>query len=273
MYPFNYIRATDLLSAEDLLAGDEECILLAGGMTLLPTMKQRLAQPSQLLDLTALDELKGITVTSSAVTIRALTVHADVAESEEIRSRLPALASLAGNIGDPQVRNRGTIGGSVANADPAADYPAALLALDATVVTNHRSLPAEQFFIDMFETALEGNEIVKSVSFRIPDRAAYSKFPNPASRYAIAGVFMADFGGEYRVAVTGVAGCVFRYTAVEEALQNALTLESLQQALSENPLDEDELNDDIHASAAYRAHLTAVLAKRALQQLDESLAS
>ncbi len=268
MYPFKYVRATDLVSAEELLAGDEECVVLAGGMTLLPTMKQRLAQPSSLLDLSDLDEFKGITVTSSAVTIRAMTVHADVAESGEIAACLPALSNLAAEIGDPQVRNRGTIGGSVANADPAADYPAALLALDATVVTNHRSLPAEQFFIDMFETALEGNEIVQSVSFKIPRRAAYEKFPNPASRYAIAGVFIAEFDGAYRVAVTGVAGAAFRYSAVEEALQADPSVESLQQAMEDNPLDEDELNDDIHASAAYRADLTSVLAQRAFLRLD-----
>ena len=268
MYPFKYVRATDLVAAEELLSGDEECIVLAGGMTLLPTMKQRLAQPSRLLDLSALEELHGITVTSSAVTIRAMTVHADVAESSDILSRLPALAGLAAEIGDPQIRNRGTIGGSVANADPAADYPAALLALDATVVTSHRSLSADQFFIDMFETALEGNEIVQSISFKIPLKATYVKFPNPASRYAVAGVFVAEFDGEYRVAVTGVAGAVFRYTAVEEALQNDPTIESIQQALSEHPLDEDELNDDIHASAAYRAHLTGVLAQRAFLNLS-----
>ena len=268
MYPFNFERVGDIAEAETLLSGDEECILIAGGMTLLPTMKQRLAQPTRLLDLSSIESLTGITVSSSAVTIKALTTHAEVASDAGIKENLPALAALAEGIGDPQVRNRGTLGGSLANADPAADYPAALLALDATVVTNHRSIPAEQFFIDMFETTLEGNEIITSASFKIPTRAAYVKFPNPASRYAIVGVFIAQFDSEYRVAVTGAAGSVFTLPNVEEALTSEASVESLEQALAASPVDEDELNDDIHASAAYRAHLINVMVQRAFKQLN-----
>ena len=268
MYPFNFERVVDIAEAEKLLSGDEECVLIAGGMTLLPTMKQRLAQPTRLLDLSSVESLTGITVNDSAVTIRAMTTHADVANDAGIRANLPALVDLAEGIGDPQVRNCGTLGGSLANADPAADYPAALLALEATVVTNHRSIPAEQFFIDMFETALEGNEIITSASFKIPSRAAYIKFPNPASRYAIVGVFVAQFDNRYRIAVTGAAGSVFTLPSVEEALLEDASVDSLEKALAASPVDQDELNDDIHASAAYRAHLIHVITKRAFEQLS-----
>lgn len=267
MYEFKYTKIESVDTAEELLSGDEECILLAGGMTLLPTMKQRLAQPAQLLDLGGVEKLKGIVVTGSMVTINAMTTHADVAASAEIAASIPALTELAGLIGDPQVRNRGTIGGSVANADPAADYPAAVVALDGVVVTNHRSVVADEFFIDMFETALEGNEIITSVTFKKPTRAAYAKFPNPASRYAVVGVFIAEFDGQYRVAVTGARGSVFRLSAIEEALSSNASLEALREALRQNPVSEDELNDDIHASAEYRAHLTAVMTERAFQAL------
>jgi len=235
MYPFNFERVGGIAEAEKLLSGDDECILIAGGMTLLPAMKQRLAQPAFLLDLSSVESLAGITVSDSAVTIRAMTTHADVAGDADIKENLPALAALAAGIGDPQVRNRGTLGGSLANADPAADYPAALLALDATVVTNHRSIPAEQFFIDMFETTLEGNEIITSASFKI---------------------------------VTGAAGSVFTLSSVEDALRDEASVESLEKALAASPVDEDELNDDIHASAAYRAHLIPVMVRRAFEQLN-----
>ena len=267
MYEFKYTKIDSVDTAEELLSGDEECILLAGGMTLLPTMKQRLAQPARLLDLGGVDKLKGINLTGSVVTIKAMTTHADVASSADLAASIPALSDLAGLIGDPQVRNRGTIGGSVANSDPAADYPAAVVALDGVVVTNHRSVVADEFFIDMFETALEGNEIIISVSFRIPTRAAYAKFPNPASRYAVVGVFIAEFDGHYRVAVTGAGGSVFRLTAVEEALSANASLDALREALLQKPVSDDELNDDIHASAEYRAHLVGVMAERAFQAL------
>ncbi len=267
MYEFKYTKIETIDSAEEMLSGEEECILLAGGMTLLPTMKQRLAQPSRLLDLGGLDKLKGIDVTGSVVSIKAMTTHADVAASEEVVATIPALAELAGLIGDPQVRNRGTIGGSVANADPAADYPAAVVALDGVVVTNHRSVVAEEFFIDMFETALEGNEIITSVTFKVPTRAAYAKFPNPASRYAVVGVFIAEYDGQYRVAVTGAGGSVFRLQAVEEALSANASLDALREVLKQNPVSDDELNEDIHASAEYRAHLVAVMTERAFQAM------
>jgi len=267
MYEFKYTKVDSIATAEELLSGEEECILLAGGMTLLPTMKQRLAQPSQLLDLAGVSNLRGINRTGSVVTINSMTTHAEVANSSELADAIPALAALAECIGDPQVRNRGTIGGSVANADPAADYPAAVVALDGTVVTNHRNIAADEFFLDIFETALEGNEIITSVTFKVPDRAAYAKFPNPASRYAIVGVFIAEFSGQYRVAVTGAGGSVFRLSAVEEALGENASLQSLQTALHENPVSADELNDDIHASNDYRAHLTAVMAERAFNAL------
>ena len=267
MYEFKYTRIEDIAVAEELLSGEDECVLLAGGMTLLPTMKQRLAQPSQLLDLAGLPDLAGVTVTENSVSIRAMTTHAVVASSERINERIPALSALAGDIGDPQVRNRGTIGGSVANADPAADYPAAVVALNGTVVTNHRSIAADEFFLDMFETALEGNEIVTSVSFKIPSRAAYMKFPNPASRYAVVGVFMAEYSGKYRIAVTGARGSVFRLDSVEAALENEASLESLNNAFKEYPVSGDEINEDIHASGEYRLHLIRVLTERAFNQL------
>lgn len=267
MYEFKYTRLDSVAAAEELLSGDEECILLAGGMTLLPTMKQRLAQPSQLLDLGGVSNLRGISRMGSVLTVKSMTTHSEVAASTEIVDAIPALSALAEQIGDPQVRNRGTIGGSVANADPAADYPAAVVALDGSVVTNHRTIAADEFFIDIFETALEGNEIITGVTFQVPDRAAYAKFPNPASRYAVVGVFIAEFSGLYRVAVTGAAGSVFRMSALEEALANDASLESLKNSLQENPVEAEELNDDIHASNSYRAHLVSVMAERAFTGL------
>ena len=268
MYEFKYKKIDSIDIAEELLTGEDECILLAGGMTLLPTMKQRLAQPSALLDLGGVSELSGIEQSGSVVTVKAMTTHAEVAASETVTAAIPALAALASEIGDPQVRNRGTIGGSVANADPSADYPAAVVALDGTVVTNHRKVVAEEFFIDMFETALEGNEIITSVDFKVPTRAAYAKFPNPASRYAVVGVFIAEFEGQYRVAVTGAKGSVFRLTELEEALSADASVDSLRKAIQENPISADEMNEDIHASSDYRAHLTGVMAERAFNNLS-----
>ena len=267
MYEFKYTRIDSVAAAEEQLSGEEECILLAGGMTLLPTMKQRLAQPSELLDLGGVSNLKGITKTGSVVAVKAMTTHAEVASSETVKESIPGLADLASGIGDPQVRNRGTIGGSVANADPSADYPAAVVALDGTVVTNHRSVLADEFFIDMFETALEGNEIITSVNFKVPTRAAYAKFPNPASRYAVVGVFISEFDGTYRVAVTGAKGSVFRLPELEEALAADASLESVRKSLQDNPVSAEEMNEDIHASSEYRAHITGVMAERAFAAL------
>ncbi len=263
MYEFKYVKLDSVDQAVELLSGDDEGILLGGGMTLLPTMKQRLAQPSQLLDLGGVAELSGVKKSGDSVVIGAMTPHAQVSASAEVKQAIPALADLASEIGDPQVRNRGTIGGSLANADPSADYPAAVVGLNASIKTNLRSIEADEFFLDMFETALEGNEIITAVSFPVPTRAAYAKFPNPASRYAVVGVFIAEIEGQYRVAVTGARGSVFRYTEAEEALNENASVESLE-GLS---IDADEMNEDIHASAEYRAHLVGVMCRRAFSAL------
>ena len=259
MYPFRYTRPVSLEEAVERLAAAEDGWLLAGGQTLLPTMKQRLAQPSDLVDLDGIPSLAGIERTGDAIVIGAMTRHREVASSGVVAAAIPGLAGLAGGIGDPQVRNCGTLGGSVANADPAADYPAALVALGATVRTSEREIPAESFFTGMFETALGEAEIVTAVVFPLPVRAAYAKFPNPASRYAIAGVFVAEGAGGVRVAVTGAGPSVFRVPEMEEALAGRFAPESVA-AVSISP---EGLNADIHASAEYRAHLVTVMAKRA----------
>lgn len=260
MYEFEYHRPSSLDEAARLLAANEDAKLLAGGHTLLPTLKQRLAQPSALIDISGIAELRGIREEAGGLTIGAGTRHAEVAASEVVRRMIPALADLAEEIGDPQVRNRGTIGGSISNNDPAADYPAALLGLGATVRTNRREIAADDFFTGMFETALEPDEIVTAVHFPKPDKAAYAKFPNPASRYAIVGVFVAVSGGGVRVAVTGAGPCVFRVQAMEAALASNFTPDALDSVT----VAADDLNSDIHASAEYRAHLVKVMAKRAV---------
>ncbi len=260
MYEFSYHKAASLKDALDTLQSADDGKLLAGGMTLLPTMKQRLAAPDQLIDLAGVKELAGIEKHDNHVVIGAMTRHAEVASSELIESTIPALAALAELIGDPQVRNRGTLGGSVANSDPAADYPAAVVGLGATVITDNRSIEADEFFVDMFETELEEHEIITSISFPIPDTAAYMKFPNPASRYAVAGVFVARFGSTVRVAVTGAGGSVFRQDAMEKALEADFSPAALEGIV----VSADGLNEDIHASAEYRAHLVGVMAKRAV---------
>ena len=261
MYAFNYHKPASLADAAKLAGANAEGKLMAGGMTLLPTMKQRLAAPSDIIDMGKLDELRGIKADGKSVTIGAMTRHAAVASSAEVKKAIPALAELAGFIGDPAVRTRGTIGGSIANNDPAADYPAACLALGATITTNKRSLSAEQFFTGLFETALEEGEIVTGVSFPIPEKAAWQKFRNPASRYAIVGVFVAKTGSDVRVAVTGAGSSgVFRQKDFEAALKgnfSAAALDGKAQAQS-------GLNSDMHADAEYRAHLIGVLTKRAV---------
>src|SRR5579862_8983867 len=214
MYEFDYSRAASLDDAVKALA-DDDAKLVAGGMTLLPTLKLRLAKPSQLIDLAAIPSLKGITEEGDAVVIGAMTRHADVNRSDVVRRAVPALAAMAGMIGDPAVRNRGTIGGSIANNDPAADYPAAVVALNATVRTNKREIAADQFFTGMFETALGEGEIVTAVRFLKVQAANYQKFRNPASRYAIVGVFVARTAAGVRVAVTGAGPCVFRVPEME----------------------------------------------------------
>ena len=259
MYDFNYHRPSSLAEAAKL-AGGAEAKIVAGGMTLVPTMKQRLAQPSDLVDLAGIAELKGIKVDASTVTIGAMTTHNDVAHSAEVKKMIPALAALAEGIGDPQVRNRGTIGGSISNNDPAADYPAALVGLDATVVTNKRKIKADDFFKGMFETALGTGEIVTAVSFPKPEKAGYAKFPNPASRYAMVGVMAAKTAGGVRVAVTGAGPGVFRQKDMEKALSANFSADAIKGVKT----DSKNLNSDIHGSADYRAHLVGVMAGRAV---------
>jgi len=260
MYAFEYQRPASLADAAALIGADAEAKLVAGGMTLIPTLKQRLASPTQLVDLGAIGEIKGICEEAGGLTIGAMTTHHAVEWSETVKRVIPALAELAGGIGDAQVRNRGTIGGSIANNDPAADYPGAVLALDAVVRTDRREIAADGFFTGMFETALEEGEIIKAVHFPRPERAKYMKFANPASRYAMAGVFVAVTGGQVRVAVTGAGPCAFRWTEAEQAL----TADFSPDALNGLALDPAALNSDIHASAEYRAHLVTVMAKRAV---------
>ncbi|QQP88464.1 xanthine dehydrogenase family protein subunit M [Skermanella sp. TT6] len=260
MYAFEYHRPTTLADAARLASGNEDAKILAGGQTLIPTLKQRLAQPSDVVDLGAVAELRGIREEGDTLVIGATTPHAEVAASAVVQRLIPALAKLAEGIGDAQVRNRGTLGGSICNNDPSADYPAALVGLGATVRTTTRTLAAEDFFTGMFETALEPNEIVTAVAFPKPGKAAYVKFPNPASRYATVGVFVAETGGSVRVAVTGAAPSVYRWTEAEQALAGGLD----PAALDALTVDADGLNADIHASAEYRASLVKVMAKRAV---------
>jgi carbon-monoxide dehydrogenase medium subunit len=260
MYNFEYQRPQSVSDAAKAMAGKEDAKLLAGGMTLIPTLKQRLAKPTDLVDLGRIAELKGIKRDGNAVVIGAMTRHVDVATSDVVKGAIPALAHLAEGIGDPQVRNRGTIGGSIANNDPAADYPAAVLALNATVITNKRKIAADDFFTGMFETALAPDEIVTAVSFPLPEKAGYAKFPNPASRYAVVGVMVARTGGGVRVAVTGAGSVVFRQKQMEAALAKSWSAD----AVAGVKQSDGGLNADIHASAEYRAHLVTVMAKRAV---------
>ncbi|MSQ49224.1 MAG: xanthine dehydrogenase family protein subunit M [Betaproteobacteria bacterium] len=259
MHAFKYHRPSSVNAAAALAKGEAK--LLAGGQTLVQTMKLRLASPSDIIDLGALHDLVGIQSDGKTVTIGAMTRHADVAHSAEVKKAIPALAALAGMIGDRQVRAMGTIGGSLANNDPAADYPAAVLGMGATVITNKRKLSPDEFFKGMFTTALAADEIITAVSFPAPKRAAYTKFKNPASRFAIVGVFVADFGSSVRVAVTGAGPVVFRQAEMEKALAAKFAPESVASI----KVKQDGLNSDLHASAEYRAHLVTVMAKRAVE--------
>jgi len=259
MYEFNYSRPTSLNDAASGLS-DADAKLVAGGMTLVPTLKMRLAKPSQLIDLGAIAGLKGISEDGDAIVIGAMTRHADVNRSAVVKRAIPALAALAGMIGDPAVRNRGTIGGSIANNDPAADYPAAIVALNAVVRTNKREIAADSFFTGLFETALGEGEIVTGVRFPKVQAANYQKFRNPASRYAIVGVFVARGPAGVRVSVTGAGACVFRVPAMEAALARSFTAD----AIKDIAIPDTALNSDIHASAEYRAHLVNVMARRAV---------
>jgi carbon-monoxide dehydrogenase medium subunit len=260
MYDFTYQKPASLADAAKAIAAAEDGKLMAGGMTLIPTLKQRLARPSDVIDLGKIGELAGIKQEGNALVIGAMTRHADVANSDLVKKLNPALAHLAGLIGDPAVRNRGTLGGSIANNDPAADYPGAIVGLGATVTTNKRKIAGDDFFTGMFETALEPNEIITSVSFPSADKAAYTKFRNPASRYAIVGVFVAKSGAGVRVAVTGAGPCVFRVPDMEQALAKSFTAD----AIKDIKVPASNLNSDIHASSEYRAHLITVMARRAV---------
>ncbi len=263
MYPTRFQRAQSTDEAVALMREARDGQFVSGGQTLLATMKQRLAAPSNLIDLRHIDAMKGITIHGLMVTIGAATVHAEVAASVELLALCPATCDLAAQIGDPHVRNMGTLGGSIANNDPAADYPAAMLGLDASVMTTKRTLAAGDFFTGLFETALEHDEIVTAITFAAPKKAAYCKFANPASRYALAGVFVAQSeGGEARVAVTGAGNDgVFRWGDAEAALG----VNWSGDALDDHAVAEEMTAEDIHANAVYRANLVRVLARRAVE--------
>ena len=259
MYAIEYQRAKSVADATAALARSGGKAL-AGGQSLVGAMKLRLANPGTVVDLSGIAELKGIKKEGDAIAIGALTTHAEVASSAVVKQAIPALAALAEGIGDRQVRNRGTIGGSIANNDPAADYPAAVLALNATVVTNKRKIAADDFFKGMYETALGADEIITAVSFPVPKKAAYVKFPNPASRFALVGVFVAQAGSGVRVAVTGAGPGVFR----AKALEDKLAANWSGAACDGVKIDAGNLSGDLHGSAEYRAALIPVLAKRAV---------
>ncbi len=261
MYDFQYAKAKSVSDAVSRLQAIDGAKPLAGGMTLLPTIKLRLAKPPALIDLGRLADLQGIDVSGGNVTIKAMTRHADVARSAAVAKAIPALIALAGGIGDVQVRHRGTIGGSVANNDPAADYPAGCLGLGATIVTSVREIPADAFFKALFTTALEADEIITAIRFPVPERSAYIKFKNPASRYAIVGAFVSKGQQGVRVAITGAGdNGVFRVPAMEAALAKSFD----PKAIEGIKVDAGNLMSDIHASAEYRAHLVGVMARRAV---------
>ncbi|MEM8774934.1 MAG: xanthine dehydrogenase family protein subunit M [Pseudomonadota bacterium] len=261
MYETKYHKSQTVADAVAALAGAEEGKILSGGQTLLPTMKQHLAAPTDLVDVRGIDGLDSITASDGAISIGAAVCHADVASNADVMAQIPALAALAGGIGDPAVRALGTIGGSVANNDPAADYPSAVLGLGATVVTDKREIAADDFFDGMFTTALNEGEIITAVRFPVPSRAGYSKFPNPASRYAMVGVFVAETTGTVRVAVTGAgADGVFRHDGLETALGVDFTVNAVDGV----SVPSEGMLNDIHATADYRAHLVSVMTRRAV---------
>ncbi len=263
MYSFKFHRAQSVADSLASFGQFSDARFLAGGQTLLASLKLRLAQPDGLVDLGQLPELKGVRVLAGqSISIGAMTTHAEVAESKEVFAALGALSDMASHIGDPMVRHMGTMGGSVANNDPAADWPAALLALDATVVTSGRKIKVDDFFLGMFSTALEAGELITAIEFRIPRRSAYVKLSHAASRFALIGVFVADFGGDIRVAVTGAGAGVMRMAAFEEALKKKFSADALKTVT----VDASELNADMHATAEYRANLVRVIAMRAVDK-------
>ena len=269
MHTFSYVKAKSLKDAGDLLAANADAKLLAGGMTLIPTMKARLAQPSHLIDISGVAELGGIEAKDGKLSIGASTKHVEVSRSAVVKKTIPALAYLASQIGDPQVRNRGTIGGSLANNDPAADYPSAALSLSATIVTNRREIAADDFFQGMFATALDAGEVIVKIVFPVPAKAAYEKFPHPASGYAMAGAFVTQDAKGVRVAITGAGPGVFRWKEAEAALGRKLAAASVE-SLS---VDAANLNEDMHGTREYRANLAKVMTKRAVAKLAVTAAT
>jgi carbon-monoxide dehydrogenase medium subunit len=260
MYDFNYHEPKTVAEAAAIIRAARDGSLIAGGMSLIPALKQRRAKPSDLIDLRFIGELKGIRREANAIVIGAMTPHADVADSDIVKGAIPELARLVGEMADPAVRNRATIGGSIAHGDPAADYPPALVALGATIITSTRAIPADDFFTGAFATALRNGEIVTAASFPIPETAAYVKFANTASRYAIVGVFVARSGRAIRVAVTGAKPCVFRIKEMEAVLANSFTSDAIKHIV----INPQGLNADIHATPEYRSHLIGVMAQRAV---------
>ena len=258
MKGFNFHSVKNVKEAKKLVSG--KSAFLAGGMTTIPAMKLRLASYSDIIDIKNIKDLSGIKVSSKNLKIGATTKHAEVAASKEVKRAINSLAHLADGIGDPQVRNRGTIGGSIANNDPAADYPSACLALNAIIHTSDRKIDADKFFKGMFETALKKGELIKAVEFQVPNKSCYVKFPNPASRYAIVGIYIAKYKKEVNVAVTGVESVVFRCKKFESALKSNFS----SSALDSVKFNSSGFNSDIHASSDYRAHLIKVLAKKAV---------
>ena len=258
MKNFNYHITTNIKDALKLVSG--RTAFLAGGMSILPAIKLGLATYSDLINIKKIKGLHGIKVSSKYLKIGSITKHAEVADSKEVKKSIPSLSILAEGIGDPQVRNRGTIGGSIANNDPAADYPSACLALNATIHTNKRKIGADKFFKGMFETDLKKSELIESVEFEVPEKSYYAKFPNPASRYAVVGVYVAKKKNEVRVAITGAGSSVFR----SRELESVLTSNFSSSAIDNVNIPTKGLNSDIHASAEYRAHLIKVMAKKAV---------
>jgi carbon-monoxide dehydrogenase medium subunit len=259
MKTFNYHSAKDSKEASKLSSSNSA--FLAGGMTTIPSMKLGLASYKDIIDIKSIKKLSGIKVSGKSVVIGATTKHVEVANSKEIKKTIPSLASLAEGIGDPQVRNRGTIGGSIANNDPSADYPSACIALEATIHTNERKIEASKFFKGMFETALKKGELIEAIEFKVPEKSSYQKHPNPASRYAVVGVYIAKHKSGVKVAVTGAKPCVYNDDDLSKALESDFSASSV----AGMKLKSSDMNSDIHASAEYRANLVVIQAKKAVE--------
>ena len=259
MKTFNYHSAKDVKEASKLSSSSSA--FLAGGMTTIPSIKLGLASYKDIIDIKGIKSLSGIKVTGKTVKIGSTTKHVEVANSKDVKKTIPSLAALAEGIGDPQVRNRGTIGGSIANNDPSADYPSACIALNAVIHTNSRKIDAEKFFKGMFETSLKSGEIIEAIEFSIPEKSNYQKYPNPASRYAVVGVYVAKHKGGVNVAVTGAKSCVYNDKDLSKALDSNFSVNSI----AGMELKSSDMNSDIHASAEYRANLVVIQAKKAVE--------